>query len=165
MTPTHLLKCRSLTDFYKEYPYRKNPEFTGTIPLPYVKKEEESTHKYSLTFQEWKSILESIVEEIFVQILSVGLTWNIGSNLGSITIRKHKCKTFLDKIESGKQGKQVRKLRNKHDNYMLFAVWERKKYALKHKWLWRFYLTDKVLRRMYLMCESDYTYIYKFQDK
>lgn len=166
MTQTHLLKSRSLFDLYKEYPYRKNPiTNSNTIPLPYIKKQDESKHQHALTFQQWKSIIEDLIEEITCQILMKGFAWHLGSNLGSITVKKIKVKTFTCRIESAKQKKAVVKLRNKHDNYFLLPEWERKNYPLNHKWLWRFSFTDKFLRRIYLKCESDYTYIFNFKDK
>jgi len=157
-------KSRGLHDLYGFYPHRKNPEFSNTIPVPYIKKEEVSNHKYSMTYAEWYVIIEDIVLSIRDR-LQQGMVWKLGQRLGDIEIVRLRCKTFLDRIASGKSGKQVKRTRNDYDNQMVLVEWRRTNEALRTKWLWRFRLVPEVLRDVYLKCDEDYTYIYKFREK
>ena len=161
-----LLRCKSRTfmDFYEFYPYRKNPSFSATIPVPYVKKELVSDHKYSLTYKEYLAIMLDIVD-LIIERLIIGEKWTIGSAIGELQLVKKKCKTFVDRIKSGKEGKVVKSSRNGYDNYMIFAEWERLYFPVQNKWLWRFKILPAILRGIYLKSDTDYTYIYKFRDK
>lgn len=157
-------KCRTLIDFFQFYKYRKNPSFEKTIPVPYIKKEDESTHKYSLTYHQWKSILEDILIRIEEELID-GQRWVIGSHLGEISIRKKKCKSFVDYKKSKEEGQQVRRARNGFDNIMIFSDWERLQYPLTNRWLWRFKLKRTLKLKIYNNAEKDYTFLNRYLDK
>lgn len=159
-----ILKSRSLIDFYMFFPYKRNAVFTGTIPVPYIKKEEESDHKYSMTYKEWKLIIMSILQEIKEELLDTK-TWVIGSHIGEISLRKKRCKTFTDYKLSKEKGSKVSRIRNDYDNYMIFGEWERKTYPLPFKWLWRFKMLRAFKLNVYKLTDKDYTFLFKFLDK
>ncbi len=159
------MKSRTLTDFYSFYPYRKNPVLeNNTIPLPYVKKSEESKHKYTLTFRQYVDIITDILSLIKEQIQD-GREWKIGSGLGTLCLKKIKCRTFVDRVKSEKEKKLVKFIRNDYDNYMVVEHWERKKAPFSNKWLWRFHFMKDIKREIYLRADQDYTYLYKFLSK
>lgn len=157
-------KSRSVRDLYLQYPYKKNPPFTNTIPVPYIKQKDVSDHKWAITYAEYNEVIDTFADEI-IKLLQDGDEWQIGSNMGVISLRKIKCKSFIDRIASKEQGKRVTRIRNNYENYMLVTAWDRAKYALRNKWLWRFKLIPKVLRDIYLKTDEDFTYIFKFKDK
>lgn len=157
-------KSRGLSDFYTFYPYRKNPPFTTTIPLPFVKKSDISDHSFAITHELFVNVMTDIIMAI-IERLQKGETWTIGNNLGEVIFNKKKCRAFVDRIKSGKEGKQVKRFKNEYENYMILVQWNRAKSLMENKWLWRFKVVPKVLRQIYEMADIDYTYIYKFRDK
>jgi nucleoid DNA-binding protein len=164
LSKSNVTKSRSLKDFFMKYPYRKNPEYTGTIPVPYIKKEEVSKHKWTITYDEYAEIIKDIFEEI-AKKLQEGETWEIGSRLGHFTLKKAKVKTFFDRVASNNAGKVVKKARNDYENYMIVSDWERKFIPLRNKWLWRFSLVRGLYREIYEKTDKDFTHIHKFKDK
>ncbi len=153
-------KSRGVYDFYHFYPYKKQMNVPlGTIPRPFVKKEDWTNHKYSLDYQQWLEIYEDIIELIREEMLQ-GKTWEIGYRLGSVKLVKVKCKSFKNYI-TGKI-----RLRNEYGNYKMLPVWLRRTIKLRHKWTWRFKPNREMLREIYRRTDSDYTYITsRFEDK
>jgi len=157
-------KSRSLKDLYFFYPHKINPPYTTTIPLPFVKKDQLSDHKWAITFPVYVAVITDIIAAI-IDRLQKGETWTIGNNLGSVVFTKKKCRVFVDRIKSGEAGKQVKRFKNEYENYMILPQWNRAKALMQNKWLWRFKIVPKVLREIYERTDEDYTYIYKFRDK
>ncbi len=157
-------KSRGLSDLYFFYPYRKNPPYTTTIPVPFVKKADVSDHKFAITHELYVNVMQDIIN-LVIEKLQEGHTWTIGNGLGELVFTKKKCKVFVNRIESAKQGKQVKRYRNEYENYMILPQWNRRQAHMQNRWLWRFKAVPKILAEIYKRADIDYTYLYKFRDK
>jgi hypothetical protein len=74
-----------LEELYLMYPHKVH----GVTTRPYVTKKEHTDNKYSLSYPEWKSILEEYFVE-FLDELFVGLPVELPYNLGVLRVKKFK---------------------------------------------------------------------------
>jgi hypothetical protein len=155
----------TIKDFYQGYTYKKNPNYSNTIPDPYVKQKDVTDHKYSLTYAEWLPIVEDYLE-CAAEVLTEGNRIKLPHNLGEFVLMKMKCRRFLDYVKSKDQGQQVYHAINSYDNYVLKLKWVRdiRTAIFPFKWSWHLDSTRELLLRGYKKCDKDYTHIYKFID-
>lgn len=85
-----VVKPFRLKNLYLFYPYKKATEKIGnTIPLPYVKKSEDTNHEFSISLSEWEDIINVYLEEL-TKFLIDGNIYDFSSSLGSILLAKSK---------------------------------------------------------------------------
>jgi nucleoid DNA-binding protein len=74
-------------DLYHDYPYRKNGDVIQSYT--YVPKDEVSKNRFSLTFTEWKEIVEVFFIYLILFLLR-GETVRLPGNFGHIQMKKRK---------------------------------------------------------------------------
>lgn len=150
-------------DIYHFYPYRKNPIVTGkTIPQPYVKKEEESNHPHSLTYNEWKGIIDDYLIELRNHLYN-GKLYTLPKQLGTLQLKKYKTYKQVDWNETNKQKKKV--FYNDINSYNVIIKWFRsvKNSNFVFKFHWKIRMTS-TFRRDLSKRLNDPNYIYNIVD-
>lgn len=84
-----------LEELYLMYPHK----VYGVTSRPYVSKKEHTDNEYSLTYGEWKEILQEYFGE-FLDDLFTGLPMELPYNLGVLRIKKYKRKASLSFAKS-----------------------------------------------------------------
>lgn len=156
-----------LEDIYlKGYPYKRNYPFKkGTVPQPYIKKEDVSLHPFASDFHVFRNVVNGYLEYI-MEHMQQGNAWRLNFNLGEMRIKKFQ-HTFL-KDSMAMKGKVAPKNEYKRiqtpDDYFLAPRWHRKSIHVKLKYNWIVHIPKPRLKECYRRVENDYSYIYKFQD-
>lgn len=171
MTLTKPYKHRkrlSLNDLYQSYSYKKNIEHPpNTIPVPYVKKDEVTDTKYSLTHKEWEFIVSTYLD-ILKEKLFQGKVITLPYKLGRLFMIKVKNTTGVNKIKSRDAGERVYSdLKQVNDGGVFFKLcWDRrfKISSLKTRWFWKVRLVRSYLRSFYEEHEKDFTFEHRFQE-
>ncbi len=152
---------------YMDYSYKKNPDFslTNTVPDPYIKGKDVSDHNFSMTYFDWKPIIDDYINCIG-EVLTSGNTFKMPLFMGELELRKLKLKNGVDRVASQKEGKTVTRKGSDYDNCALRLKWIRDgRYAkLSYKWHWSAYANTSLLRKAYKKCDTDFTYINNFRD-
>jgi len=152
---------------YMKYSFKKNPDFslTNTVPDPYIKSSECTDTPLSISYFDWKPIIDDYINCIG-EVLISGNNFKIPLFMGEIQLRKIKMKTVIDRIASKKEGRSVERKGTDCDNYVLRIKWSRgnKEAKLSYKYHWTAYANTSLLKKAYARCENDYTYINNFRD-
>jgi len=107
-------------DIYKGYRFRKrhitiNEEGKNIVQAPYIPLKESTSHEFSLTFPEWKELVNSYWDEVVDELIE-GNTFEMPKELG--------CLTMMKKLKN--QVRQNKLYRNSHTGgYVPFLVWKR----------------------------------------
>jgi len=156
-----------LKDIFMFYPYKVNFDTSdGTIPSPYIKREDIVENEFSLNFKQWSNVVERYLE-LSAEVLLSGNKLELPLRMGHLQIRKIKMNKFLDKKQSREQHKKVYVVKPNPDGYYLKLFWDKnyKICFLKFKWHWKITFNRKLIREAYRRCENDFTYINKFLEK
>lgn len=153
----------TLAKFYDRYPYKKRKCNTC---LPYVPKEEESDHKFALTYNDWKDIILIYFKWLCMHLLS-GRAYRFSGRMGEFQIVKYKSNKKNHNVDMNKMvqyyGKESgltdlheiqRYIKEEVDNPILFkhanhhtqgwkwiVAWFRKDYNMAFKYHWQFSLS------------------------
>ena len=76
-------------DIYLNYRFKKRDVENGKVWYPYIKKEDSSDHKYSLTFRQWQEIIK-VYFEVLLEKLIEGHQIVLPYNLGILQIMREK---------------------------------------------------------------------------
>jgi hypothetical protein len=157
-----------LPDLYILYPYKYYDTSSSTVPFPYFSKDKITNEKQSLTYKEWRVIIETYLKLVVQDILE-GVPFIMPISIGRIELRKNKRrsrKKILDKPATSKAGKAVF-YPPSHilSKYCLYVKWYRQKNKFAHKYLWRFKINKKALGEFIgRVIEKDPTIINKIND-
>jgi hypothetical protein len=121
----------TIKDFFLKYPYKKKPDVTY-VSLPYFPKEEETNHKYSLTYSEYKNVLNTYFEYVSEYLLQ-GDVFSMPERLGALKLIKYKIENIGDKKTYYKTY-----INNIHSqNYRVILRWEHQKYPVPFGKFWK----------------------------
>jgi hypothetical protein len=137
----------SYVDAFFAYPYKKWVQNTKGITKPYVPKEERTSTPFSLTYLEWRVIIDEYIKVLEEHLLE-GTTIKI-PHFGELAMVKRKC--FVNPIDwnktkriygaqKGKDAKDIKLIRHKNlstDSHRWLIEWAKLGDAkLKHSNLW-----------------------------
>lgn len=151
-------------DLFYFYPYKKNMPVVGkTIPQPYIKKKDESNHRFSLTYDIWLSVLEDYIDEIS-NILLRGKIIKLPLFLGELQLKKYKLNRKIDWGESRKANKKI--YMNPHELYAIIVKWNRHHKVCKFKnyYHWKISMNSGLGRKIFEAHQKDPNYQYTIRD-
>lgn len=163
----------TLTELYQEYKYPcwdLNLIKKNIIPLPYIPiSKVNCEHEYSLKYQEWKEIVNVILEELIKYLMS-GYSINLPSSLGTLQLKKYKSFQTIINYPKTKKEKQLHEVVNHNfltSGYSLDLMWNKsyKVMRLKKKSLWSVNLIRGRWHKVYAEIEKEPSKIFNFQDK
>jgi nucleoid DNA-binding protein len=151
----------SNAQIWLDYPYKKYPSNSNTIPLPYFPKTEITDTEYSLEKHEWHEIMDTyfdIVEDYLIQ----GNLFVIPKGLGSLKIYKTPNKRTSDIPAYRNKLKSIEETKERvfHNAYSPFLKWDRRLYRndgtfsnlLNSKWRyknWKMTLASGTRRKLF----------------
>lgn len=118
---TALYAYVGLAQLYQFYPHKWMELNTKTVPVPYVKKEELSSHEYRLTYKQWKQVLAAYFKHLIRYMLK-GYEYEIPHGMGKFSIRKDR-RPIRVKKEDGGYGK---KYNHATEGYSVFLMWQKR---------------------------------------
>lgn len=166
-------KRLTLTEIYLHYNYPCNDQEiinSGTIPLPYVKKKDcICDHKFTLTYQDWLTIMKAYLDEFF-NVLLEGVEIRLPLMLGKWQIRKYRSDSAFninyEKLK--KEGVLEEELRRNPliGNHSLKIKWTKEgkytKFAFRDHWSTNFIRGR--WHKIYADLDDNPSAIYKFTD-
>lgn len=158
-------KKRCLADIYlKGYPYKKNYPFDPkTIPQPYIKKEEVSSHQYATDYHLFKDVVHGYLDYITENLIE-GNAWRLDFGLGEIRIKKVPIKFLRERIVNKRIDDKLYFRNNNEGNFFLTPRWHRRSIQVKLVYNWIFQVSRSVIKECYVRGSKDYTHLYKYQD-
>lgn len=151
MKTSNISKRITLRDIYLGYSYKFRDIESKTIPIPYFPKDQITQHTHSLTYKEWKKIIQIYLKHLVLYLLTTGFKFKIPSRLGILQLKKYKSKSTPDWGKTrevyGHTNVKPIMFKNTHtQGYKPIIKWYREgqNAKFKFKWYWRFNFTKKV---------------------
>lgn len=138
----------SYLEAFFAYPYKKWIQNTAGVTKPYVKKEDRTSTPFSLTYKEWKHIIDTYLDVLAKHILEGDIVKI--PHFGELSMVKRK--TRINPIDwnktkklcgrqKGKKAKDITLIRHKNlvtDGHLWMIEWAKLGDSkLKHSSLWR----------------------------
>lgn len=146
----------TLKDLYSCYSFKKRPH--NRYPtFPYVPKQEDTDTEYSLTYKEWKTLVDKYFEFILDKVLFKGMDYVLPHNLGTLSIQKYKGEAnridFFKTLQTGVYHYHD----NTHtDNWCPMLVWDKPlRYRHVYSSMWRIKLTKNASTKLSNLAMSD----------
>lgn len=161
------IKYITLADFYRSYPYKCRDINSSTIPMnPYFpKKEIDCNNKYSLTRQEWFSIINCYLKHLTYYIVQ-GNIYRLKRRLGVFQIVKYKGNPKPDWSEYNKTKRIVYNNSGEAMGYDSAVKWYRNtNCSLAMRWFWIIWPLPTFRKIKSNFIQKDYsTNILKYRD-
>lgn len=135
------------------------------VPLPYIPKDKiKCGHKYSLTYKEWKLIVECLFKYIMLY-LQEGLELKLPHNMGYLQLKKWKSRS-LDKLHFVKTGERRWKKHVETGGYKPIIKWKRynKDAHFRNKSVWKITFVRGQWRKLIEYLQENYSNINKLVD-
>lgn len=146
----------TLEDIYMLHPYKKRDIEGNKVWQPYVKKNQESDHKYALTYREYLKIIECYFE-IAVEEMLKGKHFVFPNQLGELRLLRS------DKKRKTKRGTLYRNLHT-FGFYPMVAWFRHKEADFKRKRWYKFNFSRKIVwKRISQALFKDPSIIYNFE--
>lgn len=166
-----MTKVTGMRDFYKRYPHKKNPDdfipgISKTVPSPFVKIEDTSTHPNTVDYKTYRLIMLTFLEFLF-QYLLWGGRYKMPGRIGDLIIYKYK-RNIKNNINWGKYfatGKHYNEKNIPTNRYSPTLKWKRvavSATSIELNW-WNFLPSPAALRRIGKHLNEDATRINNYQ--
>lgn len=125
-------KVVTLETLYKHYPHRTpgnaNP---NTVPVPYIPKDQISTHEWALTYKDWLKVVKCYFKWL-VRYLVQGYSYTVPQGFGTFTLEKKRVATrnylapvVRENIAKGIKAPYPKQYNRTIDGYLLGLKWDR----------------------------------------
>lgn len=150
MKKPHIRNCIVLPDIYLKYPHKTYDVTSSTVPYPYFPKEEITDNELSLTYKEWRAIIDDYFTLVRSE-MAHGKTFDIPNNLGHIAPVKYRRKGInksIDWLATNKAGSvRYRKNSDIFSRWATSFMW-RKWEKFKFKVIWKLKVSKLTFREM-----------------
>lgn len=132
-----------LKQLYKDYPYKCQIITTNTVPVPYIKQEDQDCDsRYSISYRDYVTIIRAYAK-IVLQYLLNGATLKLPHRMGNLCLELLTNSYYKD-FQQTTKGNVVKSKSTKLGGDSILLRWYRKKKSesvMTNKWKWRIRLT------------------------
>lgn len=157
----------TMYDIYLRYPHKWKDVHSNTVPKPYFPNEEITNNRFSLSYKEWRNIMNELVKE-YADLLLSGKKLDPKKAMGYFQLHRYKpARPNLD-FKHYRETGEKRYEKNPHtDGFCPLIVWNRSyktKAKLKYKSYWKISFTDMIWKIISRRLLKDGNYIYNFDE-
>jgi nucleoid DNA-binding protein len=157
----------TLKEIYLKYPHKWRNLKSNTIELPYFPASEITNNEYTLSYQDWKKVINSLLE-CYKEVLVSGNTLLLPHALGRLNIKKYRPKNpRLDFAHYAKTGEKIYHSNLHTDGYCPILYWNYRHNThakFKYKRHWSVTFVDTFWNNVSKMIQEDSSIIYNFEE-